>query len=142
METRPRTYDRLLLGGLGGTSRKQSLAGGYREIHLSNGPKEEGVDRRKRADTPPIHALCGQTFLRGHWEAKVEGPWPQVEVGGHQPPTKVPHPPPRGVPLIRPPVAREQAMATGPAGISWPCESLRAGSLSPRGLPSRSPRHR
>ena len=67
-------------------------------------------------------------------QAKVEGPRPQVEVGGHQPPAEVPQLPPRGVPLICPPVARERATATGPAGISWPCRSPRAGSLSPRGL--------
>ena len=66
--------------------------------------------------------------------ATVGGPQPAVEVGDHQPHTKEQPPPPRGPPLIHPPVVGEQAMAPGPAGTSCPCERPKAESLSPRGL--------
>ena len=51
------------------------MEGRYQEIYLSNGPEEEGVDRGQRTHTPQVHALCGQTILRGHWEGPP-GPGP------------------------------------------------------------------
>ena len=83
--------------------------------------------------------------------ARAEGPPPQARVGSHRLPAKavgrpqraeVQHPPPQEVLPTSPQAEGEQAMAPGPTGIRWPCENPEAGSLSPRGLPSRSRRPR
>ena len=114
------------LAGPPGGVQPNPQGGGSRPASNQGGGQRPTLNQRGSASTP----------------SQSGGPTASSRGGRSSAPTEVPHPPPQEVPLICPLAVRERATAPGPAGISWPCESPKAESLSPRGLPSRSHRHR
>ena len=65
----------MLLGGPRGTSGRRKMEGRYREIYLSNGPEEAGVDRDQGTHATQVYPLCGKVIPRGHWKGPP-GPGP------------------------------------------------------------------
>ena len=68
MEARPHSLPRLLLGLTIRVSAGRGMADSHHEVHGSYDPEEKRVGRPQRADSTPVHALCGPPLPRGHKE--------------------------------------------------------------------------
>ena len=120
------------------------MADSHHKVHGSYDPEEKRVGQPKRADSSPVHALCGPPLPRGHrkdlwgldrftgwigrggyyhWRLVQQGLIHHVPRLQDEPIPKAPKSCPSGRPLpARPPSAGTQALeaATGPPGQPTP----------------------